>query len=898
MATDEHIERLIARTGAVKLVRQYAQDLAQRDAEISLLRNRADNRERELKRLLRLADVPSAEIEKRLSRLEKDSELSRPGSNRQTPTSMHGMMQEAMSEEVGSDADSGMAVLSTDVQTPTTRPVSVKSGTHSAHSRRDSNSTWQFWNSAGPSQKSSRANSTVSREENDPEATVKARGSSGATTQVRALEAMFQGPGSNVQLVGGKANTIKKQRTGDDVSVRSNQSGNSFASWTKIFGGAANTKDAAGRPRANSTRDDGAKTSAAAADSAMAALSKVRTNPVKPPNTPSARGGTVRAKPKRGPTSSNLATTTPDHVRKNSESQALGPVEMDAILPEVQRPPTMTHTSNLDMTHGLLTDRFGFIFDQRQQKRRNLGLKGTHHKKLSGVQTLGNFRKNSEESVNGRGMSPPKRPDTPQPVEEDSKKSWQDYLKIPANMGLPRELLSHTPSAGAIVTVNTAEGTITPPSGLRSTSIEVAAKSALEPKQSNVTVSSTGFASLQTEQINDKEPVKLLLEQLTELHDSLQWEKEVRWNAFLARVRAERAASAPASSDRVLQNAPEADLIAGELIGIASLGRSPKTKNKYLQFKTLVLAGIPVSLRPKIWGECSGASSLRMPSYYNDLVARSHGETEIDPDIAQQIAADIRRTLTDNTFFRHGPGVQRLEELLRAYSLHNPRIGYCQGMNLITASLLLICATAEECFWLLVSIIDQILPSGYFDQNLLIARADQIVLRGYVAEILPKLDAKLSDLGVELEAVTFNWFLSLYSGVLTGGEALYRIWDVVLCLNSSEEDPNVLRPATAEDSGSATPMTPSFPVNSSDGEHDGTSSPFLFQLSLALLKLNEAAILNLDSAAMVYSYVNHNMTNHAISIDGLVHAAEALRIRIKRKDVLERRARAVKELGG
>lgn len=901
MATDEHIERLIARTGAVKLVRQYAQDLAQRDAEISSLRNRADNRERELKRLLRLADVSSAEIEKRLMRLETETEAEalRVGSKRQSTTSMHGMMQEAMSEEVGSDADSGVAVTSTDAETPTTRPLSVKSATQSVHSRRGSNSAWQFWNSAGPSQKSSRASSTVGHEGHDPEATVKARASSGATTQVRALETMFQGPGSNVKLVGGKPNTIKKQKTGDDMSVRSNQSGNSFASWTKIFGGAANTKDAAGRPRANSTREGGAKTSAAAADSAMAALSKVRTNPVKSPTTASAQGGTIRGKPKQIPTSSNLVATNSEHVRKNSESQALGPVEMDAILPDVQRPPTMTHTSNLDVTHGLLTDRFGFIFDQRQQKRRDLGVKGTHQKKLSGVQTLANFRKNSEDSVNGAGISPPKRPDTPQSIEEDSKKSWQDYLKIPANISRPRELLSHTPSAGAIVTVNTAEGTITPPSGLRSISMEVAAKSALEPKQSNVTASSAGFASLENEQTNDKEPVKLLLEQLTDLHDSLQSEKEVKWNAFLARVRAERAASAPAFSDRLLQNAPEADLIAGELIGIASLGRSPKTKNKYLQFKTLVLAGIPISLRPKIWGECSGASSLRMPSYYNDLVARSHAGSEIDPDIAQQIGADIRRTLTDNTFFRHGPGVQRLEELLRAYSLHNPRIGYCQGMNLITASLLLICATAEECFWLLVSIIDQILPSGYFDQNLLVARADQTVLRGYVAEILPKLDAKLSDLGVELEAVTFNWFLSLYSGVLTGGEALYRVWDVVLCLNSSEEDPNVLRQPMAEDASSTTPMTLSFPAtDSSDGEHDGTSSPFLFQLSLALLKLNEAAILNLDSAAMVYSYVNHNMTNHAISIDGLVQAAEALRVRVKRRDVLERRARAVRELGG
>lgn len=68
----------------------------------------------------------------------------------------------------------------------------------------------------------------------------------------------------------------------------------------------------------------------------------------------------------------------------------------------------------------------------------------------------------------------------------------------------------------------------------------------------------------------------------------------------------------------------------------------------------------------------------------------------MDPDIDQQIAADIGRTLTDNIFFRTGPGRRRLEEILKAYSLHNPDVGYCQGMNLITANLLLICATSEE----------------------------------------------------------------------------------------------------------------------------------------------------------------------------------------------------------
>ena len=117
--------------------------------------------------------------------------------------------------------------------------------------------------------------------------------------------------------------------------------------------------------------------------------------------------------------------------------------------------------------------------------------------------------------------------------------------------------------------------------------------------------------------------------------------------------------------------------------------------------------------------------------------------------------------------------MKRLEEILKAYSLHSPDVGYCQGMNLITASLLLIMPTSEDVFWLLVAIVDKIMPSQYFDRGLRVSRSDQLVLRGYVAEVLPKLDAKLEELGVELEACTFQWFLSLYSAVVSA-EPLFR----------------------------------------------------------------------------------------------------------------------------
>ena len=162
---------------------------------------------------------------------------------------------------------------------------------------------------------------------------------------------------------------------------------------------------------------------------------------------------------------------------------------------------------------------------------------------------------------------------------------------------------------------------------------------------------------------------KMLLEQLNELHDTLQTERTAKWNEFLRKVRAEKASNVDPSS----KNVPEAELLEGELVGIATLGRSSKQKAKYIHFKTLVLMGIPVALRPKIWAECSGATARRVPGYFEDLVIRSDDDAEMDPDIASQIRADIRRTLTDNVFFHEPqPGVKRLEDVLRAYSLHNP----------------------------------------------------------------------------------------------------------------------------------------------------------------------------------------------------------------------------------
>jgi len=87
-------------------------------------------------------------------------------------------------------------------------------------------------------------------------------------------------------------------------------------------------------------------------------------------------------------------------------------------------------------------------------------------------------------------------------------------------------------------------------------------------------------------------------------------------------------------------------------------------------------------------------------------------------------------------------------------------------VNVITATLLLIHSTDDEAFWGLVAIIERILPEGYFTPDLIASRADQRVLKRLVRELCPRVHHHLQRLGVDLEAITFNWFLSVFTDCL------------------------------------------------------------------------------------------------------------------------------------
>ncbi|KDN42490.1 TBC-domain-containing protein [Tilletiaria anomala UBC 951] len=281
------------------------------------------------------------------------------------------------------------------------------------------------------------------------------------------------------------------------------------------------------------------------------------------------------------------------------------------------------------------------------------------------------------------------------------------------------------------------------------------------------------------------------------------------------------------------------------LVGIAQMGTTKTGKEDWRHFLKLCISGIPLSYRSQVWSECSGVNEMAEPGRYEELLSEHNGEQN---QCLTQIDLDVHRTMPTNVFFGgDGPGVPKLRRVLVAFSWYDVEIGYCQAMNNIAATLLLTEPSESKSFWLLVCLIEKIMPRDYYTSHLLTSQADQRVLIEYTGELLPKIWAHIEGLGVDLPAVTFAWFLSLYTDCLPV-EVLFRVWDLLFV------------------EGMVT----------------------LFRVALAILELHEEAILETQSAAAFYSLM-HRTTGQLFHADKLVQAASTLRDRVKHTDITSRR---------
>ncbi|KAH6646543.1 rab-GTPase-TBC domain-containing protein [Truncatella angustata] len=241
--------------------------------------------------------------------------------------------------------------------------------------------------------------------------------------------------------------------------------------------------------------------------------------------------------------------------------------------------------------------------------------------------------------------------------------------------------------------------------------------------------------------------------------------------------------------------------------------------------KRFVRKGIPPEWRGAAWFYYAGGPAIlaKHGGVYDELL----GQTAKDID-REAIERDLHRTFPDNVKFRaantsptpntesqetrgsqstaKGPPAQpgetlmisSLRRVLHAFSIYNPRIGYCQSLNFLAGLLLLFSETEEQSFWLL-NIITRVYLPGTHETSLEGANVDLGVLMTSVQETMPAVWAKIGGeldgtdavkpksrryrkgtIPTRLPPVTLcmtAWFMSCFIGTLPI-ETTLRVWDV------------------------------------------------------------------------------------------------------------------------
>lgn len=228
-------------------------------------------------------------------------------------------------------------------------------------------------------------------------------------------------------------------------------------------------------------------------------------------------------------------------------------------------------------------------------------------------------------------------------------------------------------------------------------------------------------------------------------------------------------------------------------------------KYKYNKnIKKFFYEGLPISMRGKIWLLCLGNNFSITPEYYeievkkaidililtNENQINSNNEEEIKlyysfikkinkENSIKYIDLDITRTFSYLGIFKEGsPMSEDLREILRAFVISRPDIGYIQGLSYI-AGLLLIYMSKFQAFVSLLNLVlhSSILSFYRFDEYQIRNRLQIFKQIFYIN--LPNLCDHFESINLLPEHYIIEWFMTLFSKNLNI-DLTSRVWDIYM----------------------------------------------------------------------------------------------------------------------
>eukprot|EP00013_Stygamoeba_regulata_P011622 CAMPEP_0177681136 /NCGR_PEP_ID=MMETSP0447-20121125/30549_1 /TAXON_ID=0 /ORGANISM="Stygamoeba regulata, Strain BSH-02190019" /LENGTH=535 /DNA_ID=CAMNT_0019190521 /DNA_START=163 /DNA_END=1770 /DNA_ORIENTATION=- len=200
------------------------------------------------------------------------------------------------------------------------------------------------------------------------------------------------------------------------------------------------------------------------------------------------------------------------------------------------------------------------------------------------------------------------------------------------------------------------------------------------------------------------------------------------------------------------------------------------------KLRTKIRKGVPDRVRGMVWKKMAlwkkmaKLEELRAdnPGLFASLVAQPS-------PFEAQINRDISRTFPTHVMFREsgGMGQTLLFNVLKAYSVYDKEVGYCQGMAFIVA-LFLLYMPEEDAFLMLIRVCQHYELNGFFLPGFPLLHKYFHLHEQSMCLVVPGLTSHLQSEMVGASMYAFQWYSTVFTAEVLPFEYVLRIWDMFL----------------------------------------------------------------------------------------------------------------------
>ncbi|XP_077389731.1 ecotropic viral integration site 5 protein homolog isoform X4 [Festucalex cinctus] len=270
-------------------------------------------------------------------------------------------------------------------------------------------------------------------------------------------------------------------------------------------------------------------------------------------------------------------------------------------------------------------------------------------------------------------------------------------------------------------------------------------------------------------------------------------------------------------------------------------------KKKEKQLKDLVRKGIPHHFRAIVWQLLCNAQNMAIKDQYSDLL-------KMTSPCEKLIRRDIARTYPEHDFFKEKDslGQEVLFNVMKAYSLVDREVGYCQGSAFIVG-LLLMQMPEEEAFCVFVKLMQDYRLRELFKPSMAELGLCMYQFESMIQEDLPELHVHFQAQSFHTSMYASSWFLTIFLTSFPLAVAT-RIFDIFMC--------------------------------------EGLE--IVFRVGLAILQMNQAELIQLDMEGMLQHFQRVIPRQLDTGPDKVIQAAYQFKYNAKKMKKLEKEYTTIK----